>query len=285
MGRDAEARSDANQALWNGVARLLDRNGLTHGARGNRAGDFIVELPDDTTVLIACQRAASFTTDASFHRWARRLDVVGFDQIWIVANLPVSKRVARLISSYTNVSLLSLKALESRILTSIPPSAKRKALAQVVSKARSNGKHVLLLAASLGLLIEEKLASLREELPNTQKGSKVRDKQIAEFEVLQKRVEELEEAVAEFTKGRVKESTLASATYSFSDGIQDWWKHSHDNIITTSFGMTIFVLGTAICTQLGVPAKEAAFLSAALAGGASLPAALKKLSKVRKAGE
>jgi hypothetical protein len=49
--------------------------------------------------------------------------------------------------------------------------------------------------------------------------------------------------------------------------------------------MSLFVLGTALCAQLGVPPKEAAYLSAALAGGGSIAGAMKKLPKIGKGGD
>jgi hypothetical protein len=67
--------------------------------------------------------------------------------------------------------------------------------------------------------------------------------------------------------------------------VQDWWKHGHNAILSTSFGMTLFVLGTAICAQLGVPPAHGAYLSAELTGGSSVAGALKKLPKLLKSGE
>lgn len=162
----------------------------------------------------------------------------------------------------------------------LPPKVDR-----VARAVTTNKQSLILMAVSIATMLDDKIEQLKGQAPNDPDRMPEHEKSLSDYEALKGRVLQLKAAVETFKVTPTKTKEIKKQAGAFRTGVEDWWKQSHNTILTTSFGMSLFVLGTAFCAQLGVPPAHGAYLSAALAGGSSVASALKKMPKLLKGGE
>jgi hypothetical protein len=156
----------------------------------------------------------------------------------------------------------------------------RRAPRTKIGKAiRANGSQITVLTGSLLLLIEARLTALRDERPNHPDDIAARDELIAQYERMQRELNELRQAIEEFQKGAIKETVVVKTTKSFADGVRDWWNKSNQTICTKAYDMGLFASAVGICSVAGAGGKMSVLVSAALVGGKHVGSALKGLTK------
>jgi uncharacterized protein YfiM (DUF2279 family) len=209
--------------------------------------------------------------------------IKGADEFWLVAPT-FSTGAMHLAGETRNVRLFKFDELLNllRRRPPLPPGAK---VDRVVRAVSTNKQSLVLMAASLVTMIDEKIEQLKGQTPNDPDRVPEHEKSLSDYAALKAKVLELQAAVANFKATPRNAKEIKKKAGVFRTGVDDWWKHSHKTILSTSFGMTLFVLGTAICAQLGVPASQGAYLSAALASGSSMAGVLKKMPKLTRGGE
>jgi uncharacterized small protein (DUF1192 family) len=215
----------------------------------------------------------------------RSLNRKSGDEFWLVAPTFTTQAMhlggeARNVRLFKFDELLRLLRRQRRR----PPPPKPK-VDRVVRAVSTNKQSLVLMAASVVTMIDEKIEQLKGQKPNDPDRVQEHENSLSDYEALKARVLALQAAVENFKATPAKTKEIKKAAGAFRAGVEDWWKQSHNTILSTSFGMTVFVLGTAICTQLGVPPAHGAYLSAALAGGSSVAGALKKMPKLLKSGD
>jgi hypothetical protein len=89
--------------------------------------------------------------------------------------------------------------------------------------ARTNKVTIIVSVASLVVLIDEKLASLRGGLPNDPDAQAARDQAIAHYESVKRDLEALRDATLALERGDAKEKTVENAANTFAQGIANWW--------------------------------------------------------------
>jgi hypothetical protein len=144
---------------------------------------------------------------------------------------------------------------------------------------KGNKEQIVIAAAALTSLIDEKLSELRGRKPNSAESIAVRDASIAEYEKLKAKVDDLRDAVEKFTAGKIKEPAIAKKATSFGEGVASWWTKGHDGILSTSYSTGLFLSAVAMCSLIGVNPTFAAGIAGVLVGGKTVAGALKSLPK------
>jgi hypothetical protein len=152
----------------------------------------------------------------------------------------------------------------------------RRLRSAVGRSVRANNVTIILSVASLVLLIDEKLASLRDERRNDRDAlSEV----IAHYESLKCDLEALRDVAIEVRQGTADDKTVTKATSTFSECIRKWWNKRHDEICTKAYDATLFISCVSLCSLAGCGGATAVAVSGALIGGKPVVDALKALPK------
>jgi hypothetical protein len=142
-----------------------------------------------------------------------------------------------------------------------------------------NQVQIALASGSLLLLIDEKLAALETELPNSEEAKVARENAIEQYTQLRTDLSDLKNAVSELHNGKGEESKVVNSVGVFATGVRAWWNHGHAQICERTYDMGIFAAAVAICAMAGAGGQLAVIVSAALVGSKSASNALKKLAK------
>jgi hypothetical protein len=142
-----------------------------------------------------------------------------------------------------------------------------------------NRVEIDLIGISFILLIDERLESLRSELPNSDEALAARDSAIASCEDLRRRVEAFLGATSKFAHGKAKEASAVKAASSFAAGIGDWWSRRHVQICDKAVDMGLFGIGFGMCLLGGVDADFAAAIPGAMVGGKPVIEVIKAFAK------
>jgi len=134
-------------------------------------------------------------------------------------------------------------------------------------------------AASLLLLIDERLKSLREQRPNSSEAQAARDAAIADCEDLKRRVELFLGAASQFAAKKAKETSVVETTNSLAAGIGDWWSKRHVQICDRAFEMGLFGFGVTICLLAGAGGALAVGIPGAMVGGKPVVEVIKAFAK------
>lgn len=156
-----------------------------------------------------------------------------------------------------------------------------------VSKPRSkigrallaNKHEIALSATALLILINEKIASLRAQRPNSNEAKSQLEEEIAQYEGLREQLDALTNAAASFAAGEVKEGTAVKSATGFADGVQSWWTKSHPKICERAFDMALFVSAVGVCSLAGAGGLVSVIVSGALVGGKPVIDAIKSVGK------
>jgi hypothetical protein len=144
---------------------------------------------------------------------------------------------------------------------------------------QTNRVAIVLSVASLIVLIDEKLESLRYQRPNDADAQAARNEAIAQYERLKQDVQALQGAVLQVEEGEAQERSLESASNAFVRGVQDWWDKAHEKICDKAYDAAIFLSCLGVCSHIGAEGSIAVAVSGALVGGKTIVAALKTLPK------
>jgi hypothetical protein len=162
-------------------------------------------------------------------------------------------------------------------LQGVPPVGARQALVAV--SVRTNRTAIVLSVASLMVLIDDKLATLRDERPNARDAQAVRHEAIAHYENLKQDLEALRDVAFQLERGKAKAKTVESVANTFVQGIQNWWEKGHEKICNKALDAAIFISCLSVCSLVGCGGATAVVVSGAIAGGKPVVDALKALSK------
>jgi len=155
------------------------------------------------------------------------------------------------------------------------PAARR----TVGATIRGNKEQIVIAVSVLVSLIDDKLAELRGQKPNSSEAIAARDTAVSDCEKLKAKVNELRQAVEKFTAGKIKEPTVARKATSFGEGVANWWMKGHEGILSTSYSTGVFLSAVALCSLMGVNPTFAAGIAGVLVGGKTVAGALKSLPK------
>jgi hypothetical protein len=142
-----------------------------------------------------------------------------------------------------------------------------------------NRVQIALASGSLLLLIDEKLAALEAELPNSEEAKVARENAIEQYTQLRTNLSDLKNAISELHKGKGEESKVVNSVGVFAGGVRAWWNHGHEQICERTYDMGMFAAAVAICAMAGAGGQLAVIISAALVGSKAAGNALKKLAK------
>jgi len=134
-----------------------------------------------------------------------------------------------------------------------------------------NRVHIVLNLEALLLLIDDKLAALRAQRPNSDEANH----QIEHYENLKRSVETFHTTSLDFSAGRTGEDTVVASTTSFADGLKTWWTERHVEICDRAFDLALFTLGVGVCCMAGAGGVVAAAVSGAVVKGQPVVDAIK----------
>jgi hypothetical protein len=156
------------------------------------------------------------------------------------------------------------------------PVKSRRAVSRSV---RANRTAIVLSVISLMVLIDDKLATLRRERPNSKEAQAVRDEAIGHYENLKQDLEALRDMAFQLERGKAKVKTVESVANKFVERIQNWWGKGHEKICDKAYDAGIFISCLSVCSLLGCGGATAVAVSGAIAGGKTVVDALKALPK------
>jgi hypothetical protein len=174
---------------------------------------------------------------------------------------------------YTIEELEALKFPRMKYARATP---KRSKIAKAVL---ANETQVTIATAAVTLLIDEKIASLKAERPNSDQATVRRDNALTAYQALRSKLTELQAAIASFRAGTSKEPALTRAVHSFKSGVQSWWNKNHQTICARAYEAGLFMSLVAVCEMTGASGNISVLVSAALAGGKPIMGALKSIGR------
>jgi hypothetical protein len=158
-------------------------------------------------------------------------------------------------------------AAPGEALASSPPIDGTPAATTIGKAVLQNRAAIDLVAASLLVLIDERIESLRQERSNSEEAGAALD----QLEDLKRRVEAFLAATSQFSTEQAPETTVVEKTYSLAAGISDWWSKCHVQICDKAFDralksadVALFGIAAGICSLAGAPGEWAIGISAAL---------------------
>lgn len=175
-----------------------------------------------------------------------------------------------------NLNLVTFQRLEEEI-AKVTQGSSRRVRTQVGRAILANQPQIAVTSAALIVLIDERLATLRNERPNSPAAIEKNEEIIQQYERLKQDVAAIADGAAKFKDGTIDEATAVKSSKSLIDGIQNWWSKSHERICERAFDVGLFATAVSICSMAGSGGKIAVAVSAALVGGKKLTDALKGL--------
>jgi hypothetical protein len=158
------------------------------------------------------------------------------------------------------------------------PVKTRRMRTRVGRSVRGNDVTIILSIASLVPLIDERLASLRKELPNHPATKASRDEAIANYERVKRDLEALQKVAFTIKSRDLEEQAVEKATNTFRQGVRDWWAKRHDDICSKASDATLFVSCVGLCSLAGCGGTVAVAVSGALVGGKPVIEALSEVT-------
>jgi len=160
-------------------------------------------------------------------------------------------------------------------------TAERTTQATLIGVIKTNRVAIVLSIASLEILVDEQLASLRDQRPNEPRAQDARNEAIAHYEKLKLDLETLRGATEQPELGKTDEDIETAAT-SFAQGIRNWWTKKHEDICDKAYDAAIrgndaaiFLSCVSVCSLMGCGGPIAVVLSGAIAGRKTVVEALK----------
>jgi hypothetical protein len=150
---------------------------------------------------------------------------------------------------------------------------------RVGRSVEDNDITIIISVATLVVLIDKKLAQLRDERPNDADTQKTRDGAIAHYERVKRDIEALRDVAFKVKQGKVEEKAVTKASTTFMQGVQNWWERDHLDISSKAYDATIFVSCVSLCALAGCGGTAAVVLSGVLAGRKPVIDALKALPR------
>ena len=158
-------------------------------------------------------------------------------------------------------------------------SAKKVGRTKIAKAVSANANQITITATALALLIDDKIAALEAERPNSDDTQVHRDQALSEYQMLRAKLTQLQAAIANFLADKSKETALSKDVKSFKSGVRDWWTKSSDTICSKAYDAGVFALLVSICSMAGASGSTAVIASAALAGGKPVIEVLKNLAR------
>src|SRR6266446_639536 len=159
-------------------------------------------------------------------------------------------------------------------------SAKTRRMRTAIGRSvQANSVTIILSVASLVLLIDEKLASLRGERLNDPDALASRNEKIAHYESVKRDLEAFRDVAIEVRHGKADDKAVTKATSRFWDGVRNWWDKRQDEICTKAYDASLFVSCVSLCSLAGCGGVAAVAVSGVLVGGKPVIDALRALPK------
>jgi restriction endonuclease len=174
-----------------------------------------------------------------------------------------------------NLNLVTFERLEEQVFRET--GSRSRARTRAGRAILANQPEIAVTSAAIIVLIDERLAQLRNERPNSSEATSDKESSIEQYERLKQDVTALADAAAKFRQGAVSEREAVKASKSMFDGIRGWWDKGHEKICERTFDMGLFATAVSICSMAGAGGKVTVAVSAALVGGKQLGTALKGL--------
>jgi hypothetical protein len=236
----------------------------------------IVAQADDAKIQVYADRVRNYAAQS-------KQPFADFDEFWVITDEFDKGGKGRHVNN-RHVRALDLRELKAVLAELQSPSirksrSKGNARTKIGKALEANESEIDLAIAGLLLQIEDKLAGLKNERPNSEEAIASRNARISDYERMRSELENIRQMAALFRKGEVKEAKVVQSVNTFADGVRAWWNKNHATICTRTFDLGLFASSVGICSMAGAGGKVAAVVSAALVGGKSVTSALKGLSK------
>lgn len=161
-------------------------------------------------------------------------------------------------------------------------AATRRARTKVGTAAIERGPELLSLCAALSLLVDQRLADLRQSRPNSDAAIEACNREIDQLETMHQQLAGLAAEIEGFRKAATEEASLIAATKSFRSGISSWWQKDQEAICASAARSGLLCLSFGILQTLGVAVSgQVATASLAIViGGKPIGDALKSMKSI-----
>jgi hypothetical protein len=200
------------------------------------------------------------------------------DECWYVArNVPARTKEA--FEKERRLRILSFKEFRELVVDHKEPKAPAKT--RQSEAVVMNHQQIAISSKALIILLDDKIAALQSERPNSQEAIAARENSILAYRAIRGDLAALQAAATTFGSrpGAKEQQQVLKSAKRFADGVGDWWNKHHDSICSKAFDMGMFLSAVSICSLAGSGGKVAAIIGAALVGGKSVGGVLKGLAK------
>jgi len=248
----------------------------------NRVFDLSFRAANGDRIAVECGlRADPFSSEKQIQAWESNLRKPRpqIDEL-LVVNPTFPTRIRDLLDAYDGIEMVPYGQLPIWLERyKLPPKPKRPSRStRIVSTVRANRDQIIITTEALALQIDDKIAKLKDENPNSPEAISARDSAISDYEALKAQVEDLKKAVAKLNASAKSKEQAAKAATSFGDGFQDWWNKQHVNFLDKAAGWGLVLSAVGVCSLIGVGPLVTATV-AAVVGRKSVSKALKGFAK------
>ena len=202
-----------------------------------------------------------------------------FDEFWIVG-YKVADPMRRNPENDRHFRVLELEELRKLLATPKPKRPRTgKATTKIGQAIVANDNQIVLAIEALNLQIEDKIAVLKADLPNSEEAKAKKEASISEFEAMSTELERIKVAVQQFKKNEVKEKEVVQTVTTFKETLGKWWHKSHDAILSSTSNSALFIGATGLLHAVSADSGAALAIVGSLIGGETVVKALKALPR------
>lgn len=252
-----------------GVDMIASR--LELGREHRYALDFVLEVNSEK----ARERQAAFRN----YMQQSKQPFQDFDEFWVVG-YKVADPMRRNPGNDRHFRVIALDELRALLEPPKPKRPKRGHAVTKIGKAiEANEKQIVLAIETLQLQIDDKLTTLKGDLPNSLEATAKKDASVSEFEGLKAELERIKVAIQQFKKSEVKEKEVVQTVHAFKDSLSKWWNKNHDTIYSSTSSSALFLTATGLLHSVGADSATALAIAGSLIGGETVAKVLKSLPR------
>ena len=265
------------------VAKTVEDAGfrVRHEAK-YETSDFSFYTENGSRIVVECMALREHISERRIRIWVGELMRMRPPiKETLIVTRSIQANFQEIIDEYPDIKIVPYAGLR-RWLGRYKPKPKPKPkpkrptrTARIASTVKANKNQIFITTEALAIQIDDKLAKLKTENPNSDEAIAALKSEISDYEALKTQVEDLKKAVAKLSQSAASKEQTAKAAMSFGDGVKGWWNKQHVNILEKSAEMGVVLSAVGVCHLLGVSPNMAMAAATALVGGRSVARALK----------
>ncbi|WP_453965953.1 hypothetical protein [Bradyrhizobium elkanii] len=236
--------------------------------------------PPDRRIMVAVWPVV---TDDNVERTAARMKDLPADEFWLVGELDRTSDVIDYRERYSpKLKIMNVAEFEMALSRFPRPALKQgppPARTRVVKALIANADELQTATATSLALVEDRIAVLSQERPNSDQSIAQRDNELKALTQMKGQLETIRNLPGELKKGQVSEKDANKSIKSFSDGVREYWNANSEVICGKAVNIALFTSTVLVCKLAGASGDLTIAVSAAVAGGKTVMDGLKGIMR------